>query len=228
MENFEQEEKYSNEKIVDPEGAFEALVFNTLIEDYKNDLKEAGFSDEDVFDFLMIVTSYKHEDRSKILSIPFELRKRQFIGFFNRFANKEIDMKDVVKEIYETSEEFSFGLGFHTTPYEIKKGFDKRGNQTWNVEGSENDHRDDDLRMAYYSRDFENIYTQKTFEHIYIIRAKEEHKNDTKWYRAPTLPIISGIDMNSAELQKWFLEYQQEQERQEREDTEEFGDKKTA
>ena len=222
------EEKYSNEKITEPEKVFEALVFQKITEDYKNDLLEVGFDDEQVFEFLMAITEYKHEDRGKIMSAPYELRKKTLKYYFGEVMFKKMTIKEMVKDMYETADENNFCLGYHTSPFEIKKEIKTKVKnekvEAWDVKGSENDHRDDDVRMAYYSRDFENVYNHRQFEHIYIIRGRETDKNDTKWYRAQTLSIISSIDMNSGELQQWFLEYQNKKEQEEKEEENLFGE----
>lgn len=212
MENLEKPEILSNEKISEPEKAFEALMITNLLQTYQKSLKEAGFTDEEVLDFLNEASEYDHEDLQKILSLPYELRHRTLSFLCEDYRAGKIDIKGVVKDIYDTANDNGFYLGYHTTPHKIKKTENNRGKEVWNVEGSENDHRDGDLRMAYYSRDYENIYTQKNFEYVYIIRGNEEHRNDTKWYRAPTLPIVDELEMNSADIQQWFIEYQKQQE----------------
>lgn len=217
MERMEQIEKISNERIPEPEKAFEALVITNLLETYQRDLQEVGFKREEVFEFLTIASEYEYQDLQKVLSLPYEIRKKNFNYLLEEYRKGKLDIKGVIQDIYNTSVENGFSLGYHTTPKKIKKFQNSRGVEVWNVEGTENDHRDGDLRMAYYSKDFENIYTQKTFENIYIVRAEDSHRNDTKWYRAPILPIIEEIEMNSVDLQKWFIEYQNHKEQSESE-----------
>lgn len=200
-----------NEKMPNPETAFETIMLANILEDYKADMSKAGFSDEEQLNFTKELGQLSEADKKKVLSLPYEIRQRMFPFYKEDLDKNKIDVAGVVRDILNTALEFNFDLGYHTTNEKIKKIEGKNGEVSWEIKGLEHDHRDNDLSMAYYSRNYEDIYKQKKFQYIYVVRANDDHRvgSDGKWWRAPSLSVVSEIPMSSVDVEDIYNLYQE-------------------
>lgn len=189
-----------------PEQAFEAIMLVNVLESYRRDMKSSGFTDDQFAEFQHEIANLNEGDIKKALSFPFELRARLLGYYKEELAKNSMNISEMVNEMLSIAKNHGYDIGYHTTSNNIIK---KEGR--WDVIGREKDHRDDDLPMAYYSREYDNIYKNKPFNYIYIIRSSENDKAgaDNKWYRAPRLSIVTEIEMSSVAVNDIRGKYQE-------------------
>ena len=174
------------------EKIFEVIIKNDIIEDFADDLLEAGFEHEQVAEFEQEMENLDEESIKGVLSLPKELRLRNFPKMIELINNQTKSINEIVSGLAKTAKENGYTLGYHVSNNDILPD----GNQ-WMVNGTEFD----DRAMAYYSLDYKNIYRTHRNKYLYIVRAKvleeTEHKRDTSnnWGRAGTLDIIYKIDL---------------------------------
>jgi hypothetical protein len=195
---------------------FKQKVEQKIISDYKVDFKELGIDDDslELFDDVFLDENLSERDREIFCSLPYEIRLRQFKSFFEEFNlknktkfNRE-DWMNFIKYIIDINKDLEPHLGFHATPYNISK--DKtpgRFREGWYIKGTENDHRNSDQPMAYYSLSLEKLFRKKEFNTIYVVRANlapgnnHHPDNDGHWGRAGNLSIISEITFTDEDEQ---------------------------
>ncbi|MDD9868095.1 MAG: hypothetical protein OXU73_02085, partial [Candidatus Campbellbacteria bacterium] len=137
------------------------------------------------------------------LSLPRELRKnRDENMFFSRqirMLKETGDVKGFLDILRDVAIENKWTVGYHTSSSDIRP----KDNGEWNVDGTEEDHRDGDLSMAYYSMTYRNLYRdgKGREKYIYLVRAEESHRNEGGWYRAPSLSIIHKVSLSNIERQ---------------------------
>lgn len=124
------------------------------------------------------------------LSLPYELRKRKFKEFKEKIEMDGQDASELMKELVELSKKYGFGVGYHTSPAEIRPNV----NGEWSIKGTEPDHRDNDVNMAYYSTKYRHIFRKKNPRFIYIVRTDPStHKGDGVWSRAGSLSVVGAV-----------------------------------
>lgn len=167
---------------------FDQYLKQQLIEDFFQHLEEY-LDDKQVDAMRGELANYEDADVYSTLSLPFELRDRKFTSF-----HKEIEAgKDpavLMKTFVEASKKRGYGIGYHTSPNDIKPN----DNGQWNITGYEKDHRDDDLSKAYYSTKYRHLFKKKDPKFIYIVRTDPEtHRTDGNWSRAGILSIVARV-----------------------------------
>jgi hypothetical protein len=105
----------------------------------------------------------------------------------------------MVKAILESQVRFGATLGYHVSDKSVEpSGVD------WVIQGTELDDRDD-MKMAYYSLDYENFYRKKPASQLYFVRAetgeRSSHRRDQngKWGRATQLAIVDQISLREVD-----------------------------
>ncbi len=107
-----------------------------------------------------------------------------------------------VEELLEFANANGFTIGFHMTSQAISKGLNRDKRVTWEVKGTQKDHRDGDITMAYYSKHYRHLYAHKPYKYIYVVRSADAHRTDGNWFRAPSLSIVSEIPIDASTLQQ--------------------------
>jgi hypothetical protein len=176
---------------------FDEYMKQQLIEDFFNELLEY-VDDNDVDVMKGALAQYSDEDVYAAISLPKELRERQFTSFYDKISAGK-NPKEVMGEFVSMSAKYGFGVGYHTSAADIKPD-DTTGR--WEIIGREHDHRDNDLARAYYSSHYRHLYSPKDHQlyvkkqhpqFIYIVRTEPTHKTDGNWSRASRLSIIARV-----------------------------------
>lgn len=170
---------------------FDNYMKNALVADFFTELEEEIDDEDKVEEMKQELIKYSDEDIFAALSLPFELRKRRF-EIFNKLIKNGSSPTEIIKNLVEEAKKNGFGIGYHTSPYDIKT--DKNGH--WNIRGTESDHRDGDLNKAYYSSQYRHLYKKKPPQFIYIVRTDPTHRSDGNWHRASSLSIITRVSFN--------------------------------
>lgn len=149
-----------------------------------------GYLDEeDVVAAQEVFAEYSDKELYSTFSLPHELRDKKFTEFEKKIAEGE-DVQELVKDFIAISSKHQFGVGYHTSPVDIRP--DEQG--TWIIKGTEPDHRDDDFMMAYYSSQYRHLFKMKNPKFIYIIRTEPQtHKTDGNWSRASSLSVVGRV-----------------------------------
>lgn len=146
---------------------------------------------EDVNVFLEVLMSHSDEEVLSVLSLPHQLRERWFTSLEQSIQAGEPTEK-VAKEMVQKFAKAGFGIGFHTSPNDIKPDYETGA---WFIKGTEADHRDDDLMRAYYSSQYRHLYKKQNSKYIYIVRTDPDYKTDKNWSRASNLSVVMRIPL---------------------------------
>jgi hypothetical protein len=167
---------------------FDEFMKQQLIEDFFHTLED--FLDKSDIDTMRkVLVGYKENEIYAALSLPHELRERKFAEFAQKI-NSGIPASNLMSELVEASSRYQFGVGYHTSPYDIKPDASGR----WNIKGTERDHRDDDRMMAYYSKKYRHLFKKKNPAFVYIVRTEPQtHKTDGNWSRAGELSVVAQV-----------------------------------
>lgn len=205
---LEQQEEYlkgSPEEIRDE--IFNGYMRQQLLEDFFSELE--GYVSSDEAEVMRgVLDELADDEMYAVLSLPHELRERKFTEFQKKIEDG-VNPKILFKRLVDISLKLGFGIGFHTSPYDIKPD---SITGRWSIKGTEKDHRDGDRAMAYYSKKYRHLFKKKNPQFIYIVRTEPEtHKTDGNWSRASELSVVgrvpfekvfSYVERESKELEK--------------------------
>lgn len=169
---------------------FDEYMKQKIMVEFYADLKDY-FSDEEIDIFRSEFSQVSDEEFESIISIPHELRHKLFEKLFAAYE-KGTSLRDVLRSYIEQVSARGFGIGYHTSPYD----FGPDENESWNIKGTEKDHRDNDRMMAYYSTQYRHLFKKRHPKYIYAVRTSfndNSHKSDGNWHRADTLSVIMKV-----------------------------------
>lgn len=195
---IENREQSLLEKIRDE--VFDSILFENILSAYEADLLDTGYSREQVQSFFSILNNLEEREQKKILSLAFEQRRLLFKNYLEEINTDKITLQDFIHEILEIATEHNYDIGFHVTNHRIEKEVNRDKRVVWNIKGKEKDHRDNDLPMAFYSKQYRHLYGKKGYHYIYTVRALPDHRTDGNWFRAPMLSIVSELAIEPDKL----------------------------
>lgn len=168
---------------------FDQYMKQQLVEDFFEELDEY-IEPEDVDRMRSVLSDYEDEEIYAALSLPKELRELRFEKFKKSLEEESETPEELIKELVEVSQKYGFGVGYHTSPNDIRP--DKNGH--WVIAGTEPDHRDGDRAMAYYSTQYRHLFKKKDPKFVYMVRTEPQtHRTDGNWSRASTLSVIMQV-----------------------------------
>ncbi len=167
---------------------FEQYMRGAVLKDFLDALEEEDFSEEQMQNFRSALGSLSNEEAFAILSLPSELRSK-YVEKLKLDIVEGKNISSIVKERAKKAKEYGFRIGFHTSPIDIKP----KVNGEWVIKGSEKDHRDGDIPMAYYSSKYRHLFKMKHPKFIYVVRTEPDHRTDGNWSRAPSLSIVTSV-----------------------------------
>ena len=190
---------FGSERVL--EDAFMTEVQDRILESFSDALEDSGFTAEETEQFRAQLSQLSLSDVQGVLSMPHELRERRFPKFLARVHAGE-SITTIVQDLVREARERGFTIGYHMSNSDIlpRKG---KESTAWVIDGKEQDHRDNDLPMAYYSTSLQSLYGSKRARFLYIVRAdtgrETTHKqdNDGTWGRATKLDIVDKLDYES-------------------------------
>lgn len=195
--------KVENKHIVEQElrgQVFSEMTNQIILNEFEESLFDVFETGDNVTEILNEINHLSAEDQKKVLSLPWSLREKRLTKLNEQHAG---DSSQIVAALLDNASQHGYTIGYHVSPYEIKK-MSQNGSEEWDVIGSELDDRDD-MPMAYYSLDYQNMYRKKRGEFVYMVRAETEshgsHKRDNneKWGRANRLSIIASTSLQHIE-----------------------------
>jgi hypothetical protein len=132
---------------------------------------------------------------NRLLAVSYELKQ---VAFNYLSKENKLNANEIISYLEKMIKFKSGDVGYHTSKYEISKKKSKdtsRGDiWEWSISGTEKDHRDFDLPMAYYSTTYNDIYREKQPRFIYIVSSTKDHRSDGAWKRAQSLDIVDVLD----------------------------------
>jgi len=177
----------SREKLED--FLFDQYMKQHLIDGFFEDLDE--FVEEKDADVMKkALSKYNDAEILSTISLPHQLRKRNFEAFEEAIYTEGQDPEKVMNNFVNRAKVHKFGVGYHTSAADIRPNSETG---EWIIKGTENDHRDNDLSKAYYSSKFKHLYKAKDAGFIYAVRTSPEDKTDGNWSRAGTLSVIMRV-----------------------------------
>lgn len=194
---------------------FRDKVETSILESYEQIMRQAGFSEEQIQEFEEQLQNPEIHP-VKVLAWPWELRKRMIPTFLKSINEGKETIASMVKKVHDFGQKFGRSYAFHCSAHDIPKHIGKPGkDDEWYVAGTEKDHRDDDLPMAYYSFDYLHLYREKNPKYLYLVSINNQgsHRTDgASWGRASTLPIIDKLELREVdkEVEHRYQEYKKE------------------
>jgi hypothetical protein len=192
------------EREVRREELFNFFVTNKMLKRFEDDLDELGLSTQRIDEIVQSAAKLSYSDLYCALSYPHDLRAAFLGKLIERMDAGTLATGKTLEEMASIARRNGFSIGFHLSKYDIKP-HPRRG---WAVIGTEQDHRDNDLPMAYYARTFKSLYRRKLANYMYIVRAEDDHRvsPDNKWWRAPSLSIVQQIPVEELRTEMMRLE----------------------
>jgi hypothetical protein len=189
-----EEERRKKEIKRNYEKAFQFIIIEKLLEQFTEQLEEADFDSDEIEQIKIEFAKQPIFLQKQILSIPAELRTRNFPLLKQQIVAGTKQIQDVISTLKEAGKKGNCTLGYHTTNRDILPSGER-----WFIRGLESDDRDN-LARAYYSLDYEHIFRAKPAKFLFVVRAAlndESHILDktNNWGRASTLPIIQRLDL---------------------------------
>lgn len=185
------------------ETIFPKLVAARILESAVDDLRGAGFTEEEVTEVQTAFLTLSEERKKAVLSIPAELRPKLYERYAEEIEKGTQTPAGMIADILEKAERYRYTLGYHLSPKEIKR----TPEGSWVIKGTEPDHRHSDIPMAYYSLDYRNRYRDKPSKFLYVVRAEQKDNsghyqdNDGAWGHAPSLSIVDMINLNEIDAE---------------------------
>lgn len=210
-EGLSQNELFSSKM---KEDCFHMIVAEKMVDTYENEMKNFGFSQKQISEFRNEILLLTPVNEDLLYAFPWELKQRALPSFLKKINEGNETIKSMIEKIITASKSGHRKIAFHAsneniTPKETR-GLGQAVKE-WAVKGTENDHRDNDLPMAYYSFDYANLYRQKNPKYIYAVSIQEDEKSghrkdgNNQWGRAPSLSVIEKFDLKDIETQALAL-----------------------
>ena len=176
---------------------FVRAVNESIIDDFVEDLENIISDDEFIKNVLDTINGYTIDEQKQILALPKSIREKRFLFVYNDIykTSGKHNAEDFVKSLLDDAKQNGFTIGYHVSPRVIVPE-----NNDWYVRGTDMDDRDN-MKMAYYSLDYKNLFRKNRGDFLYIIRAEagknSSHKKDNSnnWGRANALSIVSAVNL---------------------------------
>ena len=199
-----QEEVSASEKSMERnrEHIFRSIIVQKLLGGIEDALADNDFSDEEIDRFETYLRTLPEERVLGVLAIPYELKG----SVFGSARKAGIMPEAFVRQLDDGAQKYGFTVGYHISRARLPVMHDQKNpdQETWSITGNELDDRDD-MNMAYYSLDYENLFRKNRGAFLYLVRAElgpqTAHKRDLKnnWGRAPQLSIIAEFNIMEIE-----------------------------
>ncbi len=198
----------SNEEFVTrKEQIFRTLVEDQILNHTVSLMEQIGFSPDDIHHWNELMSSLSEQQKMYIVSFPYELKKR-FLTEAKRNQNGENKFQSIIDTACKSGELLHRSIGFHATNKDIipkKEMVGGRFIEEWRIEGTEKDHRNNDLPMAYYSEDYMHLFRTKNPKYIYVVATQQNgshHRDGSQnWGRASSLAVIDKLDLGEIDRQ---------------------------
>jgi hypothetical protein len=160
-----------------------------IVDYFFESMRDVGFKDSEINEMQDALSACSDQEILGALSIPYELREKQLSRIADQLDSGKVQPKEAIAHLVAVGKKYGFGVGYHTSPHDIRP--DALG--AWTINGTEPDHRDDDMTMAYYSTQYRHLFKKKDPRFIYAVRTTASDRTDGNWYRAPSLSVIMRI-----------------------------------
>lgn len=204
------------EQLATKEYIFRDIIENKALDSFKEHMDNAGFEENQIAEFELMLAS-NPDMMPKILAFPYELKKRSFSHFQKQINEGKADLQFMFDTMVKRAKMINPKIAYHCSQQDIRSKMikDTYGPvEVWNIDGTEKDHRDDDLPMAYYSFNYLHLYREKNPKYLYLIESNPKHRTDgADWGRAPGLSIIDRLDLKEVDKQveERYQEYLQQE-----------------
>jgi hypothetical protein len=191
------------------ERIFHDIIANRMVDTYEQEMESTGYTSEEISTFREKLISLSLEDSEAVYAFPWELKQRALPAFLKKIREGKETIESMTEKIISASHAKHRKIAFHASNENIQpreETVNGKISESWVIYGKENDHRDNDLPMAYYSFDYTNLYRSKNPKYIYAVSIQEDpsagHRKDgnNEWGRAPSLSVIDKLDLAQIEL----------------------------
>lgn len=184
---------------------FQELIQSKLVDSFKEALNATGFNEKEQDNFFNELSKLSSPDReNNILAVPWELKMRALTYARKAIDDNKMNIKTLAENIKKIVSINNFIVAYHATKNNIEpteKYSPTMGTErSWVAKGTEKDHRDDDLPMAYFSKTYNDIYRTKSPKNLYLVAPTgKSSRHDGERGRASSLDIITKIDLKEAD-----------------------------
>ncbi len=183
------------------------LIINTGVYDSViKSLNSVGFKEEEILEFETLSSNLLEEEYLALISSPFELKNKYFLYSLKEIRAGNIDMSQMIKKLISNNLKQERFIAYHASKEDILPRKNKNGDEEWVIYGTEKDHRDDDLYMAYYSKDYQELYRKKNPSYLYAVSIikngndiNKSRYNNGGWGRDSSLSVIEKFDLRKVD-----------------------------
>lgn len=168
---------------------FEQYMERQLSGQFFEEAEDIGFSHEQIQEAQNTLARFSDAEILGALSLPHEIRENWLTKALESIESGRSTPAKTIEQLVGLGKKYGFGIGFHTSPQDIRPN-DKG---VWQIRGTEADHRDNDLSMAYYSNKYRHLFKAKGPRFIYVVRSDKNDRTDGNWSRAPSLSVIMRL-----------------------------------
>jgi len=183
---------------------FQELIESKLIDSFKEALNVTGFNEDEQADLFNELSKLSSPEENNILAVPWELKMRALSCARKSIDNNKMTIKELAENIQKIVNMNNFTVAYHATKNNIEpreKYSPSVGiERSWATKGTEEDHRDNNIPMAYFSKNYTDIYRDKSPKYLYLVApTKKSSRHDGSWGRAASLDIIAKINLREAD-----------------------------
>lgn len=168
---------------------FEQYMKQHIVGLFFEEARDVGFRDDQIEEIQNSLSKHDDSEILGALSLPHELREKWLSRAFESIEADKNTPVLCIEQLVSLGKKFGFTIGYHTSPQDIRP----KDNGEWVIRGTEHDHRDNDIAMAYYSNKYRHLFKLKSPQYIYVVRAERDHRSDGNWNRAPSLSVIMRL-----------------------------------
>lgn len=192
------------------EEIFENIIETRVLKTFLDGLSEAGYPEEDINQIQKHLLEQDDNMIKSLVAFPYELKKRVLPYMLEKSLKDGTNpSEELIALLHKRHEMNGTDIAYHASPHDIRPTRESDGGsgyaETWMVRGTEKDHRNEDLPMAYYSKDYTHLYRTKNPKYLYLIEISKKtgsHKKDgVEWGRAMRLDIIDKLDLRELDAQ---------------------------
>lgn len=190
------------------EAVFKSFIESRLYKVFEDSLMENEYTSEEIDEIRGRLNDFSIEEKKRMLSLAYENRDRILRTYKQRIDKKEVGAGTLVDALEKLATHFGAEVAFHCSNENILPKTEKKFTgqtveniNSWEIVGTEMDHRYNDMKMAYFSFDYEHLYRVKNPKYIYLVRVKTQKGSGyhtdigNNWGTAQNLDIIDKIDI---------------------------------
>jgi len=192
------------------EAIFKSFIESRLYQVFEDSLNENGYTPEEIDEIRERLSEFGIDEKKRMLALAYENRNRILGSFKKRVEMKQAPVGELIDNLKKLADMFGSEVAYHCSAENIVPKTEKKFTgqsvemvDSWEIVGTEKDHRFNDMKMAYFSFDYEHLYRVKNPKYLYLVRVKTQKDSGyhtdigNNWGTAQNLDIIDKIEIAS-------------------------------